>query len=646
MFGFTADGEDSDQDNPTSASFFDRDDSGQVRAFRNGSLASLSPSEGAFVYTQRFTGTQVDLFRDGVAGTSAASSGPFGDSGTVGLGANSNFGNVSNRLDGALSEVMLFPAAVPDAQLRALEADQIAWLAGGTPTPPGAPTGVTAAAGQGFLDITWSPPPQDGATLPFTYTATATPGGHQCTTSWPEPLVGCSLTGLDPAITYSVTVAATNLDGTGEGSAPVTAVPTGPELLANRGLETGVVAPFWSVPSSDVVTVPRSGAYAVRLPPSWSGMGRDFTGLKPGTSYTFSAWIRAESAGQTGYLYAKEHGNPDVRSSRVTGTDWQYYSTTFTTGPSATEAEIGLWRDSGQGTGTLLVDDLSLVEVPFSGELLFNEGFEHATRYPWSVHPWSTQIVAEGRTGSRSMRLAPATSGFWRDIDNLDPATTYRLTGWARGESAGQSGYFYLRRDADPEVTSPAATATVWEERSVTFRTGPAGTSAEVGVWRGGDALAGSVLVDDVSLVRSDATPHDELVVNPGFESGTADPWSVQSPPAVLGPGRTGSYALALPTGGSWAALDIRGLEPDTEYTLRAWLLGETAGQEGHVYARHYTSGVPRSALLTSTSWDEGTLTFTTAAAETDVQIGFWRDEGLGSGTMLVDDLSLVRVTP
>ncbi len=92
-------------------------------------------------------------------------------------------------------------------------------------TVPGAPTGVTASAGDGQASLSWTAPGNNGGAVITGYTVTSSPGSLHCTTTGST---SCTVTGLTNGTAYTFTVTATNSQGTGPASAASTAVTPAP----------------------------------------------------------------------------------------------------------------------------------------------------------------------------------------------------------------------------------------------------------------------------------------------------------------------------------------------------------------------------------------------------------------------------------
>jgi len=95
----------------------------------------------------------------------------------------------------------------------------------GTPrTTAQAPTGVTAAAGDAKVTVSWTAPADSGGAAITHYVVTANPGNHQVTTA-DGTTTHAVVTGLANGTAYSVTVLAQNAAGDGASSTPVSATP-------------------------------------------------------------------------------------------------------------------------------------------------------------------------------------------------------------------------------------------------------------------------------------------------------------------------------------------------------------------------------------------------------------------------------------
>ena len=86
---------------------------------------------------------------------------------------------------------------------------------------PGAPTAVTATAGNAQAGVSWTAPVSDGGSAITGYTVTSAPGGKTCTTTG---ALSCTVSGLTNGTPYTFTVTASNVAGTGPASAASSAV--------------------------------------------------------------------------------------------------------------------------------------------------------------------------------------------------------------------------------------------------------------------------------------------------------------------------------------------------------------------------------------------------------------------------------------
>ncbi len=82
--------------------------------------------------------------------------------------------------------------------------------------PPGPPTSVTVDAGDGSAVVSWTAPTSPGGSPITSYTATASSGGGSCISTTNS----CTITGLTNGTSYTVTVTATNTQGTSPPSTP------------------------------------------------------------------------------------------------------------------------------------------------------------------------------------------------------------------------------------------------------------------------------------------------------------------------------------------------------------------------------------------------------------------------------------------
>lgn len=128
---------------------------------------------------------------------------------------------------------------------------------------PGAPTSVTATAGDASAKVSFSAPTSTGGAAITKYTVTSSPGGLTAT----GPGSPITVTGLTNGTSYTFTVKATNSVGTGAASAPSAAVTPQP-ASSGGGTPIANLAKGWDVDAAvtaSQVSCMKSSGYSFSL---------------------------------------------------------------------------------------------------------------------------------------------------------------------------------------------------------------------------------------------------------------------------------------------------------------------------------------------------------------------------------------------
>jgi len=158
------------------------------------------------------------------------------------------------------------------------------------------------------------------------------------------------------------------------------------------------------------------------------------------------------------------------------------------------------------------------------------------------------------------------------------------------------------------------------------------------GSWTGAinnAALPFSMQVDYVRVYKAN------LLSNPGFESGAASPWAFGSTTSIITSNvNTGKYAvLEQGTTATSAEQTVTNLLPNTTYTFGGYGKVGAAGQSVSIGVKNY-GGSQVSDVVTSTTYQNGSVTFTTGATNTQATVFFYKPN---SGTAYGDDFYLTQ---
>jgi hypothetical protein len=278
------------------------------------------------------------------------------------------------------------------------------------------------------------------------------------------------------------------------GLSPSLSAQTNP--LISPGFETGDLS-GWTTSygtRSVVAATTHSGSYSGKVGYG-SSIAQTVTGLSPNTTYTFTSWFKVDTAGQVVYMGVNNHGGSST-SNYNNSTTYAQKTLTFTTGATNTSANIFVYQS---GSGFAYCDDLVLSDGG-GVNLLANPGFETGDLSGWTTSYGTRSVaVATTHSGSYSGKVGYGSS-IAQTVTGLSPNTTYTFTSWLKVDTAGQVVYMGVNNHGGSSASN-YNNSTTYAQKTLTFTTGAANTSANIFVYQSG---SGSAYCDD--LVLSDGT--------------------------------------------------------------------------------------------------------------------------------------------
>ena len=285
-------------------------------------------------------------------------------------------------------------------------------------TLPGAPTAVTATAGNGSATVNWTAPSNNGGSTITKYTVTPFIGSTAqtpVTVTGSPPATSTTVTGLTNGTSYTFTVTATNANGDGPASSPSNAVT--PSAPTAPGAPTGVSATAgngsatvnWTAPSSNggsaitkYTVTPFIGSTAqtpVTVTGSPPATSTTVTGLTNGTSYTFT--VSATNAVGDGPASSPSNAvTPNVAPTVTSVTP-----SSGATGVSASVAPTATFSQAVvPNTVSFTLQDSS--GNPVAGTVSFNTGNTVATFTPDELAGGEHHLHRDGVGGAEQLRHA------------------------------------------------------------------------------------------------------------------------------------------------------------------------------------------------------------------------------------------------
>lgn len=245
-------------------------------------------------------------------------------------------------------------------------------------------------------------------------------------------------------------------------------------LIRNASFEDGE-STVWDV-GTVVTDQAHTGNCSMKLTLSgeWIIAAYTVSGLEPGQTYTFSAYVKSAADAELGiYSQFIEPSNiapPSAQIPRAVTTDWTKVEWEYTTAEredaDSSSMQISLIINA-YGSGEVWVDDLDL---SIAGEdepanLIPNADLESETQTFWYQ---MTPDDLQHHSGARSIRLERAANDAFTIgsayLPLAEAGATYTFSAWVRGSEPDGRFYMQFLEDADGVISGPQTPTEVTDE--------------------------------------------------------------------------------------------------------------------------------------------------------------------------------------